>query len=81
MGEGALSKLLAGKDYDDLGFSSVSSIATGAVAPFRKSQVSLSTSGVIAPSLTNIAGDVDGFAQRMLLSKKGITMNASLVKV
>ena len=67
VGEGALSKLLAGKVYEYLGFSSVSSAATGAVAPFRKSHVSLSTSGVNAPSLALICGDValshlDGFA-------------------
>ena len=41
VGEGGLSKLSAGKVYDFLGFSSVSSAATGALAPFRKSHVSL----------------------------------------
>ena len=38
------SKLLAVKVYDHLCFSSVSSTATGALAPFRKSHVSLPTS-------------------------------------
>ena len=65
--------LLGGNDY--LGFTSVSSAATGARAPFRKSHVSLSTSAVNAPSLAHICGDValpylNGFAQRMLLTKK-----------
>ena len=71
MGEGALSKLLAGKVYDYLGFSLVSSTATGALAPFRKSHVSLPRQLCLA----HICGDVtlsflDVFAQRMLLSKK-----------
>ena len=71
VGEGALAKLLAGKVW---GFFSVSSAATGALAPFRQSHVSLPTSAVKAPSLANICGDValpylHGFAQRMLLSK------------
>ena len=72
VGEGALSKLLAGKVCDYLRFSSVSSAATGALAPFRKSHGSVPTSAVNAPSLRHICGDValsylDGFAQRMLL--------------
>ena len=51
-------------------FSSVSSAATSALAPFRKSCVSLPN----APSLSNICGDVslpylEGSAQRMLLPK------------
>ena len=50
VGEGALSKLLAGTVFDYLGFSSVSSPAAGALAPFRKSHVSLPTSAVKAPS-------------------------------
>ena len=75
VGEGALSKFFAGKVYDYLGFSSVSSAATGALAPFRKSHVSLPTSAVNAPSLAHIRGDValsylNGLAQRMLLSTK-----------
>ena len=61
-------------------FPYVSSAATGA---FRKSRVPLPTSVVNAPSL---AADValpylNGFAQRMWLSKTKITKNASLVKV
>ena len=57
----------------------VSSVGTGALAPLRKSHVSLPTSAVIAP---DIFGDValpylNGCAHRMFLSKK----NASLVKV
>ena len=74
VGEGALSKLFACKVHDFMGFS-VSSAATGARAPFRKSHVSLPTSAVSAPSWAHIRGYValsclDGFAQRMLLSKK-----------
>ena len=76
VGEGALVKLLAGEVCDYLGFSSVSSAATGALAPLIKSHVTLPTSPVNAPSLAHICGDeallhVDGCAQRMLLSKKG----------
>ena len=84
VGEGALSKLLAGKVYDYLAFSSVSLVATGALAPFRKSHVSLPTSAVDAPGLANVCGDVplpylDGFAQCVLLTTR-ICKNASLVK-
>ena len=72
--EGALSKLLTGKVYDYLGFSSVSSAATGALAPLRKSHVSLHMSAVNAPNLAHICGDValsylNVFEQRMLLSR------------
>ena len=75
VGEGSISKLLAGKVYDHLGFSSVTSAAMGALAPFRKSYVSLPTSAVNAPSVPQICWDealsnLDGFAQRMLLSTK-----------
>ena len=71
VGEVALSLLFAGKVFDYQGFTSVSSAATGALAPFRK----IAASAVNAPSLADICGDVavsslDGFAQRMLLSKK-----------
>ena len=68
VGEEALSKLFAGKVHDY----SVSSAATGALAPFRKSHVSLPTSAVNAPSLARICGGqalsfLDGFAQRVWL--------------
>ena len=57
-----------------IGFSSVPSMATGAPAPFRKSHVSVPTSAVNSPRLTNICGNValsclEGVAQRMLLSR------------
>ena len=75
VGEGALSKLFAGKVYGYLGFSSVSSAATSVHAPFRTSHVSLPTSAVNAPSLAHVCGYitlscVDAIAQRMLFSKK-----------
>ena len=52
--DGALSKVLAGNVYDYLCFSSVSSAASGARAPFRISHVPLPTSAVNAPCLANI---------------------------
>ena len=75
VGEGALSKLFGDKVYDHLGFTSVSSAATGALAQFRKSHVSWPTSAVNALSLPDICGDValpnlNGFAQSTLLSKE-----------
>ena len=57
VGEGAFSRLLTGKVCDYVGFSSVSSAATGALAPFRKPLVSLPASAVNAPSLAHICGD------------------------
>ena len=58
VGEGTLSKPLAGNVYDYLGCSSVSSCATGALAPSRKSHVSLPSSAVNAPGLEHICGDL-----------------------
>ena len=74
VGEGALSKLLACKVYEYLGFFWVSS-AAGALAPFRKSHVSSPTSAVNTQSLVHTSGDaalphLNGFAQRVLLSKR-----------
>ena len=85
VGEGALSKLLAGKVCDYVGFSSVLSAGTGALAPFRKSHVSLPTSAVNAPSLAHICGDVALFLIWTVLrsaccSQKRIIKNASLVR-
>ena len=62
------------------------SSAAGALAPFRKSHVSLPTSAVNTQSLVHTSGDaalpfLNGFAQRVLLSKKGIIKNASLMMV
>ena len=70
VGEGALVKLPDGEVYDYLGFSSVSSAATGALAPFIKSHVTLPTSAVNARIFAHICGEVallyvDGCAQRM----------------
>ena len=75
VGERALSTLFAGKVCNHLGLSSVSSAATVALAPFRQAHVSLPTSGVNAPSLAHICGDVafshlDGLAQRLLTSEQ-----------
>ena len=73
MGDGALSILLAGQVYDYLSF--YRPPPRRALAPFTESHDSLPTSPFNSPSLAHVCGDValsylDGFAQRMLLSKK-----------
>ena len=81
VGEGALSKLLAGKVHYFMGFS-VTSAATGALAPFRKSHVSLPASAVSSPSLAHMRSSfLFGRICAAHVALKRIIKNVSLMKV